>query len=240
LESIVEDNGDWNQYDIVGNTTGNKNDPVVLKSANDHLSEALSAIAKKGPTTKEELAYERYDLLNFPTFQTISYSKIFNNFGKTFKQWDDYAGTTFYSELQALVAIEKELKAKEKAEATSIGKPVATPVATSAPIQPAEVIQKEEAKRRPSVEKVDNDTIVTFVNSLPMITKFSEAEKNKFIQQIDKIENGKPIFKDTFEGQKISVFPCDSEGECNFPGTEIRTETPLWMPNCPVCGKEFK
>ena len=81
---------------------------------NQVLSDEIEKVFVLGPTTEEELSYGLYDLDKM--YPVSSYTKLFNNFSEMFKAWDVYAGTKFYSELEALKEKEEAEKAKNETE----------------------------------------------------------------------------------------------------------------------------
>jgi len=110
--------GDWKNYDIKIEKTGQNTAPYAVANASEHLQEVpalLKPFVVKGDLTEEELSWEMYDLDKL--FAVTSYTKLFNRLQKSISSIDLVLGTHYFEELKSL-AEEEEKNKKSDSPAT--------------------------------------------------------------------------------------------------------------------------
>lgn len=220
LNDLVANIGSWD-YDIVINRDLNRNgvyavrhfsDIVVNKAIKDKLSD-------KHPLLKEELELFDFDSL----YPHSSYTKLKTHFGRRFQEWDGYKGTKFYEELCDLAEDEE----KEREEKTESKTPVSVPEKVESKTEETKTEVKEEKPSRQRKVKEENVSIETV---FPKLNDIDKEERIQFDKSFDKVENGKPVWKETDDdGKKVTLMPCDHCG----------TELPSTILQCPACGENL-
>jgi hypothetical protein len=240
--------GNYENYDLAIKKTGEKTSPYEVRNASklksaDLLDELLNdtgdevdvASISVGPLTKEELAYERYDLKKL--YQPTSYQSLRKRLSSVFKLCDATTGSKFYDELDSLAnderarydainaakaetqettenaAIKDAVKEEERAEEP---KTESKPAATRAPV---------EKRVGPAVTLGDDD-----IASLKGWQKLSDKEKAGIVG-VERDGDGK-VSKLVYSPDlaKEDMLACT---ECNIQAPESFTHA------CPVCGIDF-
>ncbi len=110
LNYILEENGDWEDYDIAIERFSKEKAKMWygVKSANDvhKLPEDIGKMISKTPLTEEELSWGKYNLTQIA--KPTSYKTIYNRLHKFIAEVDHAFKTDYLDELRELVAKEKE------------------------------------------------------------------------------------------------------------------------------------
>lgn len=126
LDNIVGSIGNWAMYDIilVRSKDDNDKETAVACIRDTAIPVIAKKIGKDGPTTAEELKYERYNLDEELAF--TSYFKLKKTIGKAMLAWDRDHRTTFCENLDELIEIEKKERQAKKAETEPARSPQGT------------------------------------------------------------------------------------------------------------------
>ncbi|MBP7820121.1 MAG: hypothetical protein KA027_01925 [Candidatus Methanofastidiosum sp.] len=222
--------GDWRNYDIGIEKTGQQSTPIIVKNASKHIEEIadnLKNLVVDGPLTEEEKAYEMYDLDKL--YGVTTYTKLYNRLRLTISKIDLALGTHYSDELKSMADEEAKnreaLKARqEQEEAMDVPDEdhhVAqeeTPV-TTRPAPQAEV------RTRPSPENQVKEEAEP-VTKLPYFDRLNDNEKSK-IKSIKKV------------GEDYQVEYVGVNGEQMYKCNNCTTHTPESFHVCPNCGIFF-
>jgi len=181
-DTVVEYYGDWEEYDVV--LTKIQETPWYRAFNGEEEFIKLGKEAKEavvvGPITEEEKAYELYDLDKI--FKVTSYTKIKSHLGEFIKKVDLDFKQNFSEELDKLVEIEKEEKAKKaalKAEADKLANPEDIDVDIDVEAKEADIDAKEISELQASALKA----------------KAIEEDKNKLKPTKSRTRNKKVVEK---------------------------------------------
>lgn len=182
-----------------------------------YISDEAYNLANDLEMTVEEKSYERYDLDKY--FSICSYAKLKRNLSARFKLCDLELGTHFYDELIELY--EKEATEKLNSKEVVEDKPLQVQVAKS------EI--KEDQKRR----KIDTkeDISILCKENFPYWEKYTEEEKNIYIEGISGFNGKIPVYK-----RETDISLC-SDVNCFYVDTKESTAYPNAIKACPICGK---
>jgi len=233
FEHFVKSRGDWDVDAVVTKKASDKKYEVWDATDVKYLSDLAKKLASENDLTKEELAYETYDLDKL--FGVSSYSKLLKRIGYLFKLCDAELGTEFFKELEQLANKEaEERKAKneeEKSEDDAEEKHNNEDVKEDV---------KETSSRARGVSKPSTDTsteeklVEYFKTVFPKWKDLPDSDKKILITNFDKVgSNGYPDFK-----MSSNPVQC-SNADCKFEGSNVIPQTPDTISMCPVCGEVY-
>lgn len=195
-------------------------------------------IVLETPLTDIEKKYVLVDLDKYFPYQS-SYSKIKKNLEYLFKLCDAELGTTFTEELNALVKVEEEERAKNKEQNNLSDMDVSEEQFSEKEEVKEEKVQEQPKqeetipeRRRPEETKSESSNVIDFEKTFPAWDKLTDEEKEIMRKSVVSVENGVPKYND--EGGK--VYLCNDD-KCKFVGTSTDTRYPQKVKTCPVCGK---
>lgn len=211
--------GDWRDYDIGIEKTGQMNTPFRIINANKHIEEIpanLQKLVVTGPLSEEEKTWEAYDLRKL--FAPSSATKIYNGLKVTIRQIDDILGTNYLSELKYLADEEAKVRAANKVAEEPEDDEEAPPLAPAVVEEaPAREVKRETAPVR--------STVLSSKESLPAYDKLTDDEKN-LIKSATKEANGSWTLEYNTTSQKYKCPSC-------------QTISPAEFKTCPVCSFSF-
>ena len=137
LDDVIEyaADGDWEEFDVVLRRSAVEPYYWAFHGIDDSkkLSDAEKSLVHVGPLTAEELSWDRWDFDK--AYEVTPLKRWYDHVGNFVKMGDAQFGTTFFEELQHLVNVEAEQKAKDDAEKAKIQitVPADTPKASLSP-----------------------------------------------------------------------------------------------------------
>lgn len=155
-DDVVRYDGDYEEYDVIVERMPDvpyyKAYPGI-KEGYKFADRGLDKLIVEGSLTEEERSWTMWDFDEF--YPTTSYKALYGHLGHFFKQGDALLGTTFFEELQALVADEQAnapAKAPAQKPAPQVPQPsVQTHTSRPAPTpSPAPQAQTPAPVRRPA------------------------------------------------------------------------------------------
>ena len=214
--------GDWEQYDIAFERTGQKETPGEAFNASKNpekvLDETLQALISSEPLTEEEASWEQYDLDKI--FGESSYIKLWNRLHLTIEKIDAQLGTFYADELKKLADEEASKKMdfppKDDEEEPA---PEAEPEAEAAPEEPLRRTVK------PAVS-----TVTLEPKDLPGYKVLTDKEKSLIASVGAAPAQGKRDWKIVFT---------DKASKRTAPCPECETMSSEEFEHCPGCGVTF-
>jgi hypothetical protein len=231
LKSVVEENGDWEDFDIAIHKLSDKPWYEVYSAMDERkIASKIKVKMSVAPLTEEERSWKKY---NFDTkFAVTSYTKILNRLGDFMDEVDVCLKTNFKKRFTELSEKEKATWASEKTE-----EEVEESETTSEEIKKEVVTIKEpvaEIKTRTPLLKGKEDFFEAARKAGWKGIDQTEKEYKNLIQSITISADGKSdkiIYKDD-AGITVPLsdtLPC---GVCGLDNVEF-------IPICPKCGTEY-
>ncbi len=258
LFKLEQPKGDWNNSDVVISRYDRFN-YTVTHIFDETISEDAKKYGTDRPLTEEELSWQKENLDEL--YPHTSYLKLYDTLGELFKDWDSYANTHYYEELQDYVELERKEEAEknkrkdeifnkpsykklEIIDATIIPEDNIAQKKSNAKIRkpperkPVEAKPKKSKRKKPPKIKniiVPNNVGNIFYNYLPQWESLSSYEKTEYMKACQG-------FKDrgiaVFDRNNFTLYPCENP-KCFYPDSKIQVETPSTVLKCPVCGIRY-
>lgn len=226
-ENVIKYHHHWD-IDVIARTTGDGQNPVIVKDATEKKLEALSLqLAKVDPITAEEEAYERYDVDKLTPH--ASYDKLYRNIVGLFKMTDAELGESFSKELGELVDKEKSEKAANQETETTQDETEHQEIPESANKESKEAPVAE----RPQREVKKESSEIDYTKVFPYWAKLSTDDQADIKKALQEVKGNVPIWK-----AGTNLLPCDT-ATCVYAGTTERTFLPNTVYICPECGTDF-
>jgi len=217
--NIFRHYGDWRNYDIGIERTGQTNPPLRVINAGKYIEEVpeeLRDFVVTGPLTAEEKSWETYDLdkLYGPTSAT----KLWNRLNLSVAKIDAALGSHYLDELKSAADMEATQRDAAKAEKED--------EADEEPSNNSEVAARPlTLSEGPSIEV---KTLGTSKELLPGWSVLSEEEKEGIVSCVAPSERGGKTWKVTY---------ASDEKQWSCP--ECKTVAPASYKHCPGCAFAF-
>ena len=234
VQSLFKPYKNWENYDVGIFRLGQKEMPYRLINASRYLPEVpehmRDLVQPEGPLTDEELSWSLYDLRRLT--RVTPYSRFFEKFGQLVMEVDNHLGTTFFDELQELVAQEEIETGGQEQEEESPVMVKAEAAAEEAAVE-EETPQEEEVQvrtrttRQPVEEskEKDSDPVLEAKKAELREAGFTEEELD-LITGYDPSNKAAPFTYSVPTGQLLRC------NECGVP-------SPGSFSKCPACLTAF-
>lgn len=211
--------GNWNNYDVGLERTGQTNPSMRVINACKHLEEVpeeLQDFVVEGPITEEEKSWEMYDLDLL--FGPTSYTKLYNKLRLSIAKIDLALGTHYESELKSLA----DKEAEERDAARAANAPEENGVKNE-----VEVTEKIEEKIEERVPAKSVESSPSGVEALPGYNVLTDEEKEEILS-VSAPTDGSKTYSITFKTD-AKLFRCP----------DCKTPAPSSFHACPGCGFVF-
>lgn len=219
FNQILEENGDWEDYDIVIERFSKKKADqwYAVRSFYEpkKISDDVFKLMSDKPLTDEEKSWEKYDVSKY--VKVTSYTKILNRLGKFLKEVDASLGKNFYEEVKEASDKEKEewKKNGESNEDHSEGHSESkTTESKSEPETKKEEVPKTRERAKTSPKEEEN------------LDMFALAKKEGW-KGIDKLSDEERALIKVINPSKNEIFYLDTDGE---------DESDDELVDCEICG----
>ena len=219
----VQTGRDWRELDCVIQRQKAGRGPQVYDIRDARDADYIRPVADKaidGPLTKEEQAYEMYDLdVMFKVVDPIKIKDRLIGFIRSVDE--DLMNNKKYETLLNTLIERSKNGTTTQQEQPATSEPESSPA--DAPASTPDPVQSQPAE--PSNNGGDS-----FANAFPSLDSLTETEQNEMKKAVKGFNGNVPIYNDG-----VKVYPCVKEG-CVYVGTEQQAKYPDSVVRCPVCG----
>jgi len=239
VQSLFKPYKNWENYDVGIFRLGQKQMPYRVINASRYQPEVpdylKDLVYPEGPLTDEELSWDLYDLRRLT--RVTPYSRFFERFGQLVIELDNHLGTTFFDELQELVAQEEVEEGGGEEDDVASTSSEEESAEEETPGQEEEQEEVQVRTRAPKEEVPTRETKKVVVSQEAAMNPLEEIkdtlrENGLLEEEVELITDHDPNDKDNPFSYSVPTSQLLRCNECGVP-------SPGTFSRCPNCYTEF-